>query len=171
MPTADRLAGAVSAELQAATRAYLRSGNAAAFEASMSRALTKGHTAAYLRGTTDRTGVLASGLSRTERAEVRARIADQLGYLRDFATAAPTLSPAAIAARSALYAGAFRATYYGARFPGMSFYPGDGTCACLTNCKCHLESDEDGVYWVLGPNDEHCDDCRDRAAGSPYVID
>lgn len=170
MLAADRLASLAAADLQQAVRAYVRSGSAAAFERAMERALVKAHTAAYLRGTADRTGVLATGLSRAERADVRALIADQLGYLRDFAAAAPDLSPAAVAARAALYAGAFRATYYGARYPGLAFYPGDGTCACLTNCKCHLEHDDDGVFWVLGPNDNHCDDCRDRAAGSPYTV-
>lgn len=171
MGTADRLAGAIGAELQAAARTFLRSGNAAAFESSMGRALARGHTAAYIRGQADRLGVSAStirGLSRAERAELRSKMAEQLGYLHTFAQAAPNLSAQAVAARAAMYVGATRATYFAARYPGLPFYPGDGNTACLTNCRCSIEERENGIYWVLGETDA-CDDCNARAAGSPYT--
>ena len=40
---------------------------------------------------------------------------------------------AQVAQRAALSLGAVRATYYGARFPGLSSNPGDGSAACKTN--------------------------------------
>ena len=63
-----------------------------------------------------------------------------------------------MAQRAALYLGAVRATYYGARFPGLSSHPGDGS-TCKTNCRCHLEERGDGVWWVLD-SAEHCTDFR-----------
>lgn len=171
MAAVDRLAGKIAPDLQAAARAFLRSGNASAFEAAMGRALTRGHTAAYMRGQADRLGVDLSavrGLSNAERAELRQKLAEQLGYLRKFAQAAPDLSAAQLASRSAMYLGAMRSTYFGARWPGLPAYPGDGSTECLTNCQCHLEEGDGGIYWVLGPA-EHCDGCRDMAAGSPYT--
>jgi hypothetical protein len=59
-------------------------------------------------------------------------------FLRGFVQAAPDLSEAQVAQRAALYLGAVRATYYGARFPGLPSYPGDGQTACRTNCRCQL---------------------------------
>lgn len=152
----DRLLDAIAPDLRAATKAYLTSHNAAAFERAMQRALAKAHTAAYIRGTADRTGIL-----------VKARVSEQADFLRGFVQAAPDLSEAQVAQRAALYLGAVRATYYGARFPGLPSYPGDGQTACRTNCRCQLEERDGGVWWIMG-SAEHCDDCRERAAGSPY---
>ena len=163
----DRLLEAIAPDVRAATKAYLASQNATAFERAMQRALAKAHTAAYIRGTADRTGVLPKGLSRAERDDVKARVSEQADFLRGFVQAAPYLSEAQVAQRAALYLGAVRATYYGARFPGLSSYPGDGSTACKTNCRCHLEERGDGVWWVLD-SAEHCTDCQARAAGSPY---
>jgi len=163
----DRLLEAIAPDVRAATKAYLTSQNATAFERAMQRALAKAHTAAYIRGTADRTGVLPKGLSKAERDDVKARVSEQADFLRGFVQAAPDLSEAQVAQRAALYLGAVRATYYGARFPGLSSYPGDGSTACKTNCKCHLEARDDGVWWIMG-SAEHCDDCRALAAGSPY---
>lgn len=165
--SADRLADLAAPAVRAAAKAYLTSRNAVAFERAMQRALATAHTAAYLRGTADRTGVMAKRLSRAERDDVKARVQEQATFLRAFVQAVPGLSEAQIAQRAALYLGAVRATYYGARFPGLSSYPGDGSTACRTNCTCHLEARDGGIWWVLGAS-EHCDDCQARAAGSPY---
>jgi hypothetical protein len=170
MPGPDRIVELTAPAVRDATRAYLKSRNATVFERSMQEALARAHTAAYLRGTADRTGVLTKGLSRAERVDVKARLKEQADYLRGFAQAAPQLSEAQVAQRSALYLGAVRATYYGARFPGVGIYPGDGGTACKGNCKCSLEEREGGVWWVLGPA-EHCDECRARASDSPYQLE
>lgn len=72
----------------------------------------------------------------------------------------------ALAARLDMYAGALRGTYYSGRYPSLSQVPGDGGTQCLTNCKCTLSEEEDGIHWVL--NDEGCPDCQAMAEGSPY---
>lgn len=165
--SADRLAELSAPAVRAAAKAYLTSHNAAAFERAMQRALATAHTAAYVRGIADRTGVMAKGLSRAERNDVKARVQEQAAFLRGFVQAAPGLSEAQIAQRAALYLGAVRATYYGVRYPGLPSYPGDGSTLCRTNCTCHLEARAGGIWWVLGAS-EHCDDCRERASASPY---
>jgi hypothetical protein len=167
MPTPDRLLELTTPAVRDATRAYLKSHDAAAFERAMQQALAKAHTAAYVRGVGDRTGVLPKGLSRAERADIKARLKEQDDFLRGFVQAAPGLSDAQVAQRSALYLGAVRSTYYSAAFPGLSAYPGDGGTPCLGHCQCHLETRDGGIWWVLGAA-EHCDGCRARAAGSPY---
>ena len=82
---------------------------------------------------------MPKGLSKAERDDVKARVSAQADYLRGFVQAAPDLSDAQVAQRAVFYLGAVRATYYGARFPGLPSYPGDGQTACKTNCKCHLK--------------------------------
>lgn len=144
----------------------------AGFAGAMEAAIVKGHTAAYLSAVAERAGVtvdtgLFKGLSKAERAAIRAAVATQLDYLKAFVAATDDMSDAAVRARSALYAGATRGTYYGARYPGLSQYPGDGNTRCLTNCLCSLDERDNGIYWVLDGG-EHCDDCEAMAAGSPY---
>lgn len=133
----------------------------------MRRAIVTAHTAAYYAGIKERTGVLPKGLSKIERGELKARVAEQLKYYDAFAAQADKMTDAATLARAQLYPGAIRASYYGARFPGLDNFPGDGQTACKTNCQCELQEKDDGVHWVLGGS-EHCDDCVSLAAGSPY---
>lgn len=135
--------------------------------ADMRRTLATAHTAAYMLGVAERTGVAPKGLSRAERADVKAIISGQQKYLDTFKDDAGDMSDAAIDARADMYGGAVRSTYYSARHPGLSQYPGDGGTQCLTHCLCSLEERDDGIYWVLGGG-EHCDDCQAMAAGSPY---
>ncbi len=161
-----------------AVRAYLAGGTPAAFERAMQQALTRTHTAAYLRGVAERSAagrvrewlgrlVGDRALSKDDRTALRTALAEQFKYLGGFVEQLGGMSEAQVAARAALYLGAVRATYYGARFPGLTSYPGDGSTACRTNCRCRLESRENGIWWVLGTS-EHCDDCRERANASPY---
>jgi len=51
--------------------------------------------------------------------------------------------------------------------PALNQVPRDGNTDCYGNCQCHLETREDGIYWVLG-GAAHCNDCPPLAAGSPY---
>lgn len=132
----------------------------------MRRAIVTAHTAAYYAGIKERTGVMPKGLSKIERAELKARVEEQLKYYDAFAAQARDMSEQAAAARAQLYAGAIRGTLYGARFPGLKQYPGDGNTQCRTNCKCSLSEEDDGIHWVLG--DEGCPDCQELAAGGPY---
>ena len=166
-------------KLQFATRAAIRAArsklpNVAAWAMSVRRALIQGHTAAHLLGLAERLQVPLDGallsqarLSNAERVDIAKRVNAQLDYLKGFAAAVPDMSAAAIAARANLYAGAVRASYYGARYPRLPSVPGDGSTPCKSNCKCTLEQRVDGIWWVLGAA-EHCIGCLDRAAGSPY---
>jgi hypothetical protein len=135
----------------------------------MRRAIATAHTAAYYAGLKERTGVMPKGLSKVERAELKSRVAEQLRYYDRFREASPDMSDEAVLARAQMYVGAIRSTYYGAHYPGLSSYPGDGSTKCLTNCKCTLDERDDGIHWVL--NDEGCDDCQAMASGSPYGKD
>ena len=171
MPPLDALTARAAADIKAATAALLNGGSTAAWRTAMERALTVAHTSAYIVGTAERLGVnvkTLKGLSRTERAEIRAMVGPQLDYLAGFVSAQGGLSDAQTAARAALYSGAVRSTYYGARFPGLPAYPGDGSTPCRTNCKCSVEERADGFYWILHPA-EHCGECQQRAAQwAPY---
>jgi hypothetical protein len=134
--------------------------------AAMRRTIATAHSAAYYAGLKDRFGFASKGLSRVERAELKARVTEQLKYYDKFAAQAGEMSDAAVAARAQLYAGAIRGTFYTARFPGLKQYPGDGNTACRTNCLCDLSEEDDGIHWNLGA--EGCEDCQAMAAGSPY---
>ena len=133
----------------------------------MRRTIATAHTAAYYAALKERTGVLPKGLSKVERQELKARVAEQLKYYDKFAEAAGDMSEAGVGARAQMYVGAIRATYGQARYPGLSQYPGDGSTQCLTNCKCDLDERDDGIHWVLNAG-ESCDDCQAMAAGGPY---
>ena len=133
----------------------------------MRKAIATAHSAATYAAIKERTGVMPKGLSRAERNDLKARVAEQLKYYDKFAAQAGDMSDAAIAARAGMYAGAVRGTYYGARYPGLGQYPGDGGTQCLTNCKCGIFEKEDGLYWEMSAA-ENCDDCIAMAAGSPY---
>jgi hypothetical protein len=135
----------------------------------MRRALVTAHTAAYYAGLKERFGFASKGLSKIERAELKTRVVAQLKYYDAFAAQAKDMSDAAVAARAQLYAGAIRATFSEAMFPGLKQYPGDGNTACRTNCLCSLSREDDGIHWNLGA--EGCEDCQAMAAGSPYGKD
>jgi hypothetical protein len=136
----------------------------------MRRAIATAHSAATYAAIKERTGVMPKGLSRAERADLKAAVAAQLKYYDAFAAQAGEMSEAAVAARAQMYAGSIRGTFNNARFPGLSQVPGDGQTQCLTRCLCSLEEKDDGIHWVLDGG-EHCDDCEAMAAGSPYGVE
>lgn len=165
MPVLDNLQSILAKAISAAP---LDAGFAEAMEA----ALVKGHTAAVLAAAAERAGVrvdsgLFKGLSKAERADIKKAVAEQLQYLKGFLAAKGDMSEAAIQARAAMYAGSVRATYGRARYPGLNQYPGDGQTQCLTNCKCSISEEADGIHWTLNAG-ESCNDCEAMAAGSPY---
>ena len=164
--------------VQAATDRYARTGNLAAWETTMRAALTRGHTAAYVAGTAERLHVglgTLKGLSRIERAAVRAALDRQFGYLDGFAAVVRRgeLTPAQIAARAELYAGGVRGTYYQSRWGDweLPWVPGDGSTPCGGRCRCRASvvdnGDGSGIYtWALG-GERHCDACPARAGDHP----
>lgn len=157
MPTIDKLIDRSRAEMRKPSR-------------DMRKAIATAHSAATYAAIKDRTGVMPKGLSRAERNDLKARVSEQLKYYDRFAAQAGDMSDTAVAARAQMYAGAVRGTYYGARYPGLNQYPGDGNTKCLTNCLCSLDERDDGIHWILDGG-EHCDDCIAMTAGSPYNAD
>lgn len=134
----------------------------------MRKAIATAHSAAYYAAIKERTGVMPKGLSRAERNELKARVAEQLKYYDRFAEQVGDMSDAAVAARAGMYAGAIKATYFQSRYPGLDTYPGAGATRCLTRCGCDLDERDDGIHWVLDESIENCEDCQALAAGSPY---
>lgn len=145
----------------------------AGWEKAMRTILTRGHTAAWLAGTAERLGVKLDSpllsrarLSRAERQEITAIVEKQIKYLEGFAAAKEDMSDAAVAARAAMYPGAARSTYYGARWGDWEIPEGlmPGAQQCLTRCLCKIhvvEGDGDTGTLVreLGGTEHHCDEC------------
>jgi len=136
----------------------------------MRKAIAIAHSAATYAAIKERTGVMPKGLSRAERNDLKARVAEQLRYYDRFAAQAGDMSDAAVAARAQLYVGAIKATYGEARYPGLSQYPGDGSTQCKVNCGCDLDERDDGIHWILNEALENCEDCQSLASGSPYNV-
>lgn len=163
------------------TAAMLSDGDVDAWERAMTTALAEYHQAAAVV-----TGNPAFGQNDAYLG-LSATIRTQLEYLRDFAnqlrqmvnsgqlrgdgeqTAAGVPSPAQIAARAQMYAGAIRGTYFAASTYGLPLpaMPTEGTL-CHTNCKCSwdiIEIDaaagDFDAYWRRGAKDS-CQTCRIR---------
>lgn len=173
MPTPDRIAALTAQAILAAVRDYARTGNVARWERAMRDAIAHGHTAASIAGTAERLGVRegsallnSRNLSREERRAIQGRVAGQLPYLRAFADEVRRgdKSDAQVAAQSALYAGATRATWSEARWFGANLpaHPTEGS-ECMSNCKCSWVLRDDGFYWEQGVA-EHCPTCNTRAS-------
>lgn len=163
MPTIDNLQGIVA---QAIADLPLD----ATFRPAMQAILVKAQTAAVIAAQAERAGVsvnpgLFKGLSKATRADIKAAVKAQMEYLDKFDIS--EMSEAAVRARAAMYAGSVRATYGKARYPGLPFYPGEGT-ECLSNCRCGWQDNGDDSYtWALDAK-ESCATCLERADGSPY---
>ena len=138
----------------------------------MKRVITRGHTAAWLAGTSERLGVPLDSpllsrqrLSRAERAEIAKLVDRQLEYLKGFEEARGDMSEAAVAARSDMYPGAVRSSYYSAKYGDWDIpeelMPGNQTC--LTRCLCDISIEDNGdgtgtlTRRLNGEN--HCDEC------------
>jgi hypothetical protein len=141
--------------------------------------LARAHTAAYLLGVSERTGVgleAFKGLSKAERADIKKVVEGQLKYLAGFKDDMAGMSDKAIEARAAKYAGALKATYSEARWGDwdLPFVPTVGS-ECQTNCKCSIVVEDQGegkgqMIWKMHA-DEHCTTCRSRAEGSPHPVE
>lgn len=171
----------IRALTEAAIRAATQGGEIAdlgAWQQAMRQAITTGHTAATLVGAAERgvggriRAALARvvgtrALDRADRQRLERRLREQDKYLTAFTAdiAAGRLSPAQIAARADLYAGATRATYSETRWANANLpaHPGDGSSECLINCNCSWVLRDDGYHWELGTA-EHCPTCEARAS-------
>lgn len=141
----------------------------AAFEAALARA----HTAAAMVAIAERTGVPPKGLSRAERSDIKAQVAEQLRYLKGFITALPGMSEAQIAARAKLYAGALKPTYYATRWGAWDIPDGllPGRQSCVGNCKCEISvadnGDGTGTLTRTAHAEHHCTECPPLAGDHP----
>jgi hypothetical protein len=163
-----------------ATQTLADGGSIGNWRRAMEQAIRRSQTAAMIAGVAARDfggnvrALLSkiigpSALAKGDRARLEQAITAQLKYLDGFVAdlRQGKLTMAQAQARAALYAGASRATFYGAQYPGLNAYPGDGGTPCMGNCKCSLEQQGDLIYWRLHPA-EHCDGCVSRASASPY---
>lgn len=97
-------------------------------------------------------------------------------YLEDFAhqIKAGQLSDATIAARSQMYAGSSKVSYWAqvTRDAALPAQPGDHTTPCRSHCDCKWIRNADGSFtWELGTK-QHCDVCPRRAvAWNPWNPD
>lgn len=139
----------------------------------MERVIARAQMAAWMAGTSERLGVKLDSpllsqrrLSRAERAEIKGLVEAQLKYLRAFDKERSGLSPAQIAARMQLYAGASKQAYLVTRW-GDWDVPADlmpGNQTCLTQCKCsaHIKDNGDGTgLWIreMRGREHHCTEC------------
>lgn len=177
-----RLDALTRTAIRSATDAYLSGGSIGAWEKAMQQAITRGHTAAALAGIAERlniplddTLISERRLSRAERQEIKQAVAAQLDYLRGFVAdvKAEKLSEKQIRRRADLYAGATRATYYGARWGDWeipdTLMP--GRQKCVSNCRCTIsvKDNEDGtgvLTRVMG-GENHCTECPGLAGDHP----
>ena len=146
----------------------------------MEAIIARAHTAAAIAAIADRAGVKPSeglfrGLSRIERAEIKALVKAQLDYLKGFVAAAPNLSEAQIKARAALYAGAVRQTFYQVRWGDWDIPPNllPGNQRCVSNCRCRISVSDNGdgtgelTREMGGVETVHCDECPDLVGTYP----
>ncbi len=160
-----------------ATQAYIDGGSKAAWDKAMQSIVTRAHVSAWLAGTSERLRIPLDSpllsqarLSKAERADIKALVNNQLGYLKDFASAAGDMSSEAVAARANLYAGSVKGSYWKSAIDvALPAYPGDGSSECLGNCGCAWEQSGDAYTWVLGKED-NCATCAQRAGEwAPYT--
>jgi len=158
-----------------ATQTLADGGSISVWRRAMELAIRRSQTASFIAGLAERLGVkpgTIKGLSRAERKDLDKRIDTQLKYLDGYEGdwRAGKMSPAQAMARSALYPGATRGTFYATRYPELTTVPGGGTTPCNGNCRCFLEQDGKKVYWRLTAQ-ESCAGCVELANGSPYSVE
>jgi hypothetical protein len=149
--------------------AKLPTKSAQAFERQMTALLVRGHTAAYLAATATSLGVSVDtlkGLSKAERADVKAAIDGQLPFLTNFMQSWPNLSAAQRAARAQLYAGSVLSTFNQARWGQWKLtddmIPGRQRCAGNCGCSCSVVDNGDGTGILtrrLGSVEHSCTEC------------
>lgn len=143
------------------------------WDTKMRAVITRGHLAAWMAGTAERLEVPLDSpllsrarLSRAERDEIKAVVERQLEYLQGFEKARGDMSKGAITARSSMYPGAVKATYYEARWGDWEIPEGlmPGNQTCLTRCLCEISVTDNGdgtgtLTRKMGGAEHHCDEC------------
>ncbi len=167
--------------LAALVAADLPSPDSPGWDAAMRALITRGHTAAWLAGMSERLGVPLDSpllsrqrLSRAERDEIKVLVERQLQYLKGFIGDKGDMSEQAIANRASLYPGAVKTTWYSARYGDWdipaSLLPGMQQCITRCLCRGHVRDDGDGTgVWVreMGGTEAHCGECPPLAGEHP----
>lgn len=132
------------------------------------RQLTRYHTAAYLAGAS------TQELTKAARRVVNADVQTQLKFLAKFKVEVQGADAwqAGWNARAEMYARSIQTPYWRGvtKLLPLPAMPGDGTTACLSNCRCAWDVQElDGennydCYWIYGATERHCQGCKQRAA-------
>lgn len=149
--------------------AKLPTKSALAFEKQLTALLVRGHTAAFLAATATALGVRVDtlkGLSKAERADIKAAVAEQIKLLGGFVQAWPSLSAAQRAARAQLYAGSVLSTFNQARWGQWKLtddmIPGKQKCAGNCGCEVSVADNGDGTGVLtrrLGSVESSCSEC------------
>lgn len=172
----DQLTDAQYNDADDLTDQLAEDGDLEQWQRDMRTLIVETHTAAYLLGNGG-----ANMFDAASHAIVGALITSQFQYLQRFAQTIKDdgLSADAIKARSEQYMSA--ATYAFSRGQAdlyadleLPCMPCDGNTACLMNCRCGWDIEEDDkewrAYWQSTGDDLECSDCDQRATSySPYV--
>lgn len=171
-----RHAEAAQQELADLTRRlYAGELNTAQWELAVSDVLKDGHLAQAAFG-----GGGRANLGAVEFGRVGGNLGDEYRHLHNFAEqiARGEVSEATALSRINQYGNAVEQAYWREwgraqdrpewrGLPVLNQVPRDGRTQCHGNCGCYLDPREDGLYWVLGV-ENNCPDCPPLAAGSPY---
>ena len=123
----------------------------------------------------------ADKLGFTEYGRIGGTLSDEYRHLYDFAQgiADGSVSEAQALARISQYGQASQQSFWKeyvqaqekldawAGLAVLTQSPGDGSQQCHGNCRCELDSRENGIHWVIQAG-ENCEDCLSLAAGGPY---
>lgn len=135
------------------------------------------HSTQFLYGRGGRNAITAA-----DRTTMGKLVRSQFTYLHSFARdiASGEMTEGQIRARGQRYFDSATTSYERGRsaafgMPELPAYPGDGTTACLSGCKCawSLEETDDGwtCTWQLDSDAESCADCLERAERyNPLVL-
>lgn len=168
-PALDRLIRRFSLLIGTATDALeQRPSQADDWYNEVAQQLTRYHTAAYLAGASTK------DLSAAARRAVGADVRTQLEFLSKFKVEIQEADAwrAGWSARAEMYARSIQTPYWRGvtKLLPLPAVPGDGSTACLTNCRCAWDVRDLGgennydAYWIYGAIERHCQGCQQRAS-------
>ena len=136
------------------------------WQAGMQELLATYHLAAYMAG------IDSAELNQAAVDAIQPTLADQLGYLDNFALVIKSASEfdPAFYSRADMYAGSIVTEYWEGKVGNLPLpaMPGQGT-QCLSNCRCswRIEPVDEAngdfdAYWELEEGADHCQTCDQR---------
>lgn len=180
----------IAAELaahQTATAATLQSLTADVFAGNISIEEWQAAVALELKNAALAQAAFANGgfanMTQADFGRVGQMLREQYGFLNNFAqgVADGSITEGQAGVRIGMYSDSTEAAYWDAwranqgggedlsNLPLLTQSPRDGNQQCLTNCRCTLDTNEDGsVNWNVTGDQESCPDCLELGAGGPY---